>query len=252
MSGALLASRAFLVLLGPFAGDYAATLASAWPRSPRPALGRSHCSRCGAAIAPSAQIPLVSWALQRGNRTCCDGRIPIAYPIGEAAGLATGIAAACAGQPAEQAWIFALGLTLTYIALVDLRRFSIPAWGLAVLGLEVAVAIVAEPTANARLARLATGGVLALAFETLRRFGARSGRARSGRAGLGGGDVMLGGLLGALVGWRLAAPVVSAAALAPLLVQWLKRKSGPVAFGLWLNIAAAFFLLLVECNLLIE
>jgi leader peptidase (prepilin peptidase)/N-methyltransferase len=247
MSGALLASSAFLVLFGPFAGDYAATLASAWPRGPQPVLGRSRCSRCGLRIAPSAQIPLVSWALQRGRRSCCGGRIPLVYPIGEAAGLASGIAAACVTEPAVQAWIFALGLTLTYIALVDLRRFSIPVWGLVALGIEVGLAIAAASSLCDRLARLATGAVLALAFETLRRFGARGGR-----PGLGVGDVMLAGMLGALVGWRLAAAVVSLAAFAPLTVQWLKRKSGPVAFGLWLNIAAGFFLLLVESNLLIE
>jgi leader peptidase (prepilin peptidase)/N-methyltransferase len=251
MSSALIASRAFLVLFGPFAGDYAATLASAWPRGPRPVLGRSHCSRCGAAIAATAQVPLVSWALQRGRRTCCGGRIPLVYPIGEAAGLAIGVAAACATSFTVQAWIFAVGLTLTYIALVDLRRFSIPAWGLAALGVEVAITIAAEPSMAHRLARLAGGGALALGLETLRRFGGR-GRGGKGRAGLGAGDVMLAGLLGALVGWRLAAPVVSLAALAPLAMQWLRRRSGPVAFGLWLNIAAGFFLVLVECNLLAE
>jgi leader peptidase (prepilin peptidase) / N-methyltransferase len=251
MSGALIASRVFLLLLGPFAGDYAATLASAWPRAPRPVTGRSRCSRCGASIAPTAQIPLASWALQRGRRVCCGGRIPQVYPIGEAPGLASGVAAACATGFAVQAWIFAVGLTLTYIALVDLRRFSIPGWGLSALGLEVAVAIGAETSTEARLARLAGGAALALALETLRRFGARGGRA-GGRAGLGGGDVMLAGLLGALVGWRLAAPVVSLAALAPLAAQWLRRRSGPVAFGLWLNISAGLFLLLVESNLLAE
>ena len=251
MSGALIASRAFLVLFGPFAGDYAATLASAWPRSPRPLLGRSRCSRCGARIAPTSQMPLVSWALQSGGRACCGGRIRLMYPMGEAAGLASGVAAAFAAGPGVQAWIFAVGLTLTYIALVDLRRFSIPAWGLAALGLEAAIAIVAGPPVEVGLSRLATGGVLALALEALRRFGARGGKGR-GRPGLGGGDVMLAGLLGALVGWRFAAPVVSLAALAPLTAQWLTRRSGPVPFGVWLSIAAGFVLLLVESNLLAE
>ena len=251
MSGALIASRAFLLLLGPFAGDYAATLASAWPRAPRPVLGRSHCSRCGARIGPFAQAPLVSWGLQRGLRTCCGGRIPLVYPIGEAAGLASGVAAACASGVALQAWTFAVGLTLTYIGLVDLRRFCLPAWGLAALGLEAAVAIAAEASMEAMLARLVAGGALALGLETLRRFGARGGKRRA-RPGLGGGDVVLAGLLGALVGWRLAAPMVSVAALAPLTIQWMKRRSGPVAFGLWLSIAAGLFLLLVEFNLLAE
>jgi leader peptidase (prepilin peptidase)/N-methyltransferase len=244
MSGALLAIRAFLVLLGPFAGDYAATLASAWPRRPRPVLGRSHCSRCGAPIPAAAQIPLVSWALRRGRRACCGGRIPIVYPIGEAAGLASGIAAAAAAAPAVQLWIFALGLTLTYIALVDLRRFSIPIRGLAALAAELLLLLVFGTQMDDGLTRLASGGALALGLETLRRF-----VGRPGRPGLGAGDVLLAGVVGALVGWRLAAPVVALAALAPLLLQGLRRKSGPTPFGFWLCASAGAFLLAVESNL---
>jgi leader peptidase (prepilin peptidase)/N-methyltransferase len=247
MNAPLLASRAFLILLGPFAGDYVATFAVAWPHRPRPIVGRSHCGRCGAPISAANQIPLASWLLSGGRRGCCGGRIPIAYPIGEAAGLASGLAAAFATQPALQAWTFAVGLTLTYIALVDLRRFSIPAFGLAALGLEALLAIAAEPSTQAKLARLATAGALALGFETLRRF---AGRGR--RAGLGVGDVLLAGLLGALVSWRLAAPMVSLAALAPLALQRLTRRSGPVALGFWLSVAAALFLLAAQSGLLAE
>ncbi|HZZ88278.1 MAG TPA: prepilin peptidase [Caulobacteraceae bacterium] len=238
MTGAGLAARAFFVLLGPFAGDYAATWAASWPRLPRPLVGASRCARCDAPIPPARRIPLLSWLLQRGRRACCGGRIPIVYPLGEAAGLVAGVAAAAASQLSVQAWTFALGLTLAYVALVDLRRFSIPIAGLAALAVEVALALTREPTLEARLARLATGAVLALALELLRRFAAR-GR----RSGLGGGDVLLAALLGALVGWRYAAPMVAAAALAPLGVQALRRRSGPVAFGAWLCAAAATTLL---------
>jgi len=247
MNGALLAARAFLVLVGPFAGDFVATFAVAWPRRPTPLIGRSHCGRCGAPIAAGAQIPVVSWLLKGGRRDCCGGRIPVAYPIGEAAGLGCGVAAAAAAQPVLQAWIFAVGLTLAYIALVDLRRFSIPAWGLAALALEAALALAAAPSTAAALARLATGALLALALETLRRFG-RRGR----RAGLGGGDVMLAGLLGVLLSWRLAAPMVGLSALAPLAVQRFAGKSGPVPLGFWLSIVAGLFLVAVESNLLAE
>jgi len=244
MSGALLAAKAFLLLLGPFAGDYVATFAVAWPRRPRPLVGRSHCDRCGAPIAAASAVPLVSWLLKRGRRSCCGGRIPVVYPIGEAAGLAGGIAAAAVATPLVGAWVFAVSLTLTYVALVDLRRFSIPAWGLSALAVEAALAVAAEPTTEARLARLATGAALALAFETLRRL-----VRRGGRLGLGAGDVMLAGLLGILVSWRLAAPMVAVAALAPLGIQTILRKSGPVPFGFWLSMAAGLFLALAESNL---
>jgi leader peptidase (prepilin peptidase) / N-methyltransferase len=245
MSGVLLAAKAFWLLLGPFAGDYVATFAVAWPRSPRPLFGRSRCGRCGAPIAASSQIPLVTWLVKRGRRSCCGGRIPAVYPIGEAAGLAGGLAAAAAAQPLVGAWIFAVALTLTYIALVDLRRFSIPAWGLGVLALEVALALAAEPAMDDKLARLAAGAALGLGFETLRRL-----VRRGGRPGLGVGDVLLAGLFGALVGWRLAAPMACLAALAPLAIQRISRRSGPVPFGFWLSLSAGLCLALVETNLL--
>jgi prepilin signal peptidase PulO-like enzyme (type II secretory pathway) len=242
MTGAVLACRAFVLLLGPFAGDYAATLAASWPRAPRPIVGSSRCAMCGASIQPMAQLPVVSWALLRGRRSCCGGRIPIVYPIGEAAGMVTGIAAAVPTTLATEAWIFALGLTLTYIALVDLRRFSIPVWGLAALALEATIALAASP--GERLARVATGAALALLLETLRRFWRRGGR-----PGIGEGDVILTGLLGVVVSWRLAAPMMCVATLAPLAVQYTRRKSGPTPLGFWLNVAAALVLLLVEFNL---
>jgi prepilin signal peptidase PulO-like enzyme (type II secretory pathway) len=240
---ALVTERALFLLAGPFAGDYVATFASAWPHAPRPILGRSRCARCGEAIAASRAIPLASWLMLGGRRPCCGGRIPVIYPLGEAAGLISGLAAALQPSVPLAAWCFGLGLALTYIALVDLRRFSIPMWGLAALALALGMAIAAEPTTGARLARLATGGVLALALEALRRFAGRAGR-----SGLGAGDVMLAALLGGLVGWQLAAPMVSLAALAPLAVQFVRRRFGPTPLGFWLSLSAGALLLAVEAT----
>jgi leader peptidase (prepilin peptidase) / N-methyltransferase len=232
-----LAARLFLALSCPFVGDYVATLASAWPRAPKPILGHSQCGRCGAPIAPVRAIPLVSWALQRGRRDCCGGRIPIVYPLGEAAGLVTGLAAASlAPSLAAAAWGYAAGMALAYVALVDLRRYRIPTSGLVALGLAAAAAVIAQP--QERLARLATGAALVLLFEVLRRL-----VRRDGRAGLGEGDVMLGGILGVMVNWRLAAPMVFVAAAAPLAVQLARRKFGPAPLGLWLCVACGLFLL---------
>ncbi|HEY1752015.1 MAG TPA: prepilin peptidase [Caulobacteraceae bacterium] len=245
MTGAGLALRGFFALAGPFVGDYAATWAAAWPRRPRPMLGRSVCSRCGAPITAADKVPLLSWLVKRGRRGCCGGRIPLVYPIGEAAGLASGLAAAFAPDPLVGVWAFAVGLTLTYVGLVDLRRFSIPLAGLAALGLEAAAAAAAEPTTAGQLARLATGGALALLLEALRRL-VRPGGRSGVRAGLGAGDVLLAGLLGVLTNWRLAAPMLSIASLSPLAVQYFARKRGPVAFGFWLSVATGLLLLLVE------
>ena len=63
---------------------------------------------------------------------------------------------------------------------------------------------------------------------------------------------MLAGLLGTLVSWRLAAPMVCVATLAPLALQLVNRKSGPVPLGFWLSSVAGLFLLAVESKLLVE
>jgi len=242
VSAAELAWRAFPLLLGPFAGDYAATFAASWPRLPRPLVGRTRCARCGAPIPALHQIPIASWLAFRGRRACCGGRIPAVYPIGEAAGLMAGVAAGLAPSPAVSAFTFALGLTLTYLALVDLRRFSLPVAGLVALGGEAVVLLAASP--DELFARLATGGVLALVFAVLSRM-----RPGGRRAGLGEGDVVLAGLLGVLVSWRLAAPMICLATLPPILAQYPWRKSHPTPLGFWLNLSAAVVLLAGRLNL---
>ena len=243
MIAAALATRLFLLLSGPFVGDFVATLATAWPRAPRPLFGRSRCARCGAPIPPSRAVPLLSWMLQRGRRECCGGRIPIVYPLGEAAGLAAGVVAFLIPDLGVAIWGYALAMTLAYVALVDLRRFSIPTWGVAALALEAVVAVAAEPQVDQKLARLATGAVLALTFEVLRRL-----VRRGGRAGLGEGDVLLAGVLGVLANWRLAAPVVCLAALAPLVIQLARRRFGPTPLGFWLSISTGIFLAAAAVN----
>jgi leader peptidase (prepilin peptidase)/N-methyltransferase len=247
VTGAALAAKAFFLLVGPFAGDYVATLAASWPRAPSPIFGRSQCARCGAPIAADHEVPILSWLALRGRRPCCGGRIPVVYPLGEAAGLLAGVAAALQPDPLIGAWTFGVGLALAYVALVDLRRFSIPWWGLAALALALSLALAADAGTDAKLARLAAGGALALALEALRRVSGRRGR-----AGLGVGDVMLAGLLGGLVDWRLAAPMVSLAAVIPLLIQYIRRKTGAVPFGFWLSVSAGGVLLAVEIISMVE
>lgn len=246
MNDALAAMRVFLVLAGPFAGDFVATLAVAWPRLPA-LTGRSHCGLCGAPIATWHKIPVVSWLAHRGLRRCCGGQIPIAYLIGEVAGIACGLAAAAASQPAAEAWMFAVGLTLIYIALVDLRRFTIPLGGSAALSVEAVLAIAAAPSIDDRLVRLASGASLALTLVVLRYLSGRKWR-----AGLRVGEIALAGLLGVLASWPSAVPTIALAVLAPLVLQWARKQAGPVPFGFWLNLSAGLCLLSAQSNLLFK
>lgn len=153
-------------------------------------------------------------------------------------GLADGIAVATAPTLAGAAWAGAAwaavtGAALAYAGLVDLRRFTIPLPGLLALAGLLAADLRLTGEAGPRLvAGLAAG----LAFELLRRL------SRGG--GMGAGDPPLAALAAALVGWRMAAAVIAAAALAPLALQALTRRRGPVPFGFWLCLAVAAALVL--------
>lgn len=221
--------RLFFLLAGPFVGTYAATWAVAWPRLPRPLVGGSICARCGGAVPLRRQIPLVSWALAKGGRGCCEGRIPKAYPMGEAAGLAVG--AACAlfsADAAEAAMRFALGVTLIYASLVDIRRFVIPAQAIAVVAvLGVAEHVRLGDWEALRDGLIGAAGVMAV-FEGVRRWSAL----RRGEPGLGAGDGLLAGALAVWVGWEMAPVMVGVAAMAALQVNCTKaREVGVTAFG---------------------
>lgn len=229
MTSADIAWRAFVLLSGPFLGTYLATLAVAWPRAPFPIVGGSVCARCGTPVPALAQVPLISWLARRGRRRCCGGAIPRAYPLGEAFGLVAGLLATFLPTMAGGLLFFATVLTLAYVALVDLRRFSIPLAGLGLLALLVGADLFRAGAIEAAAPRLGAGLAVMLVFELLRRLG---------RGGMGFGDVLLAGVLGVLVDWRAAPVVIAVAAILPLLVQVVTRRRGPVPFGFWLCLCA--------------
>jgi leader peptidase (prepilin peptidase)/N-methyltransferase len=220
--------RLLLAASGPFAGVFVATFAVSWPRWPRPLVGRSLCARCGAPVPALRQAPLLGWAASRGRRVCCGGRIPLTYPLGEGAGLLMGllVALAASGPIAGALW-FGLGLILIHVALVDLRRFSLPWPDLpAVGGLGLAAQALGVQGAGLPGGLAAGAGVFAV-LELLRRLFAARGR----HGGLGAGDPWLAGALAIWAGPEAAAPMVLAASLLGLAWVVLRRKPGPLPFG---------------------
>jgi prepilin signal peptidase PulO-like enzyme (type II secretory pathway) len=121
------------------------------------------------------------------------------------------------------------GAALIYLALTDLRRFSLPWAGLLALALAASLDIALHPETAAE--RLSVGVVTGLFLFSIRHWSGKPPK-------LGLGDVLLAGLAAALVGWRVAAPMLALAAFAPLMLQRLQRREGPVPFGFWLSLAA--------------
>jgi prepilin signal peptidase PulO-like enzyme (type II secretory pathway) len=234
--------RLFLVLVGPFVGTLAATWAVAWPRLPRPLAGGSRCSRCGAQVPLWRQVPLLSWASSKGDRGCCDGRIPWSYPLGETAGLLVGlISGLLAVDWVEGTLRLLLGVTLIYASLVDLRRYVIPVQAIIV----VAVLGVTGHTAARDWAGLVEGAAAAVvtlaAFEALRRLSART----RVDPGLGLGDGLMAAGLAVWLGQSAALMAVIAAGGA-ILTQMTALRRAISPFSWALSCAALILLALAD------
>jgi leader peptidase (prepilin peptidase)/N-methyltransferase len=241
MSQMEVAIRVFWVLIGPFAGLYVATFAAAWPRWPRPLVGRSRCDRCHAPLRAVDQIPVLSYALKSGRRGCCDGRIPRTFPLGEGGGLGVGLIAALWPQPLLAGLAALLGFCFLYLGLVDLRRYRLP---IPALGLAAALALgLRVLTHGSDLPVDLLGAALVVASMLLLR---RLGPGRGAGLGMGAGDVVLAGVVALLAGWRLAPLSIALAALAPLPIMIVSRRRGPVAFGFWLSLVGCITLISVR------
>lgn len=219
------ALQLFLLLAGPFVGGYAATWAASWPRRPRPLLGSSSCSRCGTRVPGWRQAPVVGYAVSAGARTCCGGRIPIVYPVGEIGGLLIGLGSALAPRADEGALLFGFGMCLLYAALVDLRRFAIPIPSLLALGALLVLDWSRAPGAapeglTGAAASAALLGLLSLLI-----------RSPTGRRGLALGDILLASSICAWVGWRLAPFMIFGAAVLGLIMIAARPRGTYLPFG---------------------
>lgn len=147
--------------------------------------------------------------------------------------VAVGLVLTFAALAAFGRWsLLPAGAALIYLALTDLRRFSLPWAGLAALALAVGLDIALHPAAARE--RLGVGVVTGLFLFSIRHWSGKPPK-------LGFGDVLLAAMAAALVGWRVAAVMLALAAFAPLVMQRLQRREGPVPFGFWLSLTALPF-----------
>lgn len=222
----------------------------------------SRCPRCGAAIRPWQNVPVISWLLLRGRCAACGERISARYPLVE---LATGalyllvawwVLAAGPGPVATDillfaalAWFAAAGVALTAIDL-DTRRLP----DAIVLPSLVVIAVIVAATGFAtgdvaRPVRAAIGAVVLGGFYLVLRL------VRPG--GMGGGDVKLAALIGLVLAWQgwgqlvvgaFAAFVLGGVVGVALLVRGRATRRTAIPFGPWM-IAGAWVGILVGAPL---
>ncbi|MEN5146461.1 prepilin peptidase [Brevundimonas diminuta] len=195
--------------LGLIVGSFLGLVSLRLPRGEDIVVSRSRCGGCDRPLKPWRMIPVLSWALSRGKCSDCGAAIPMRYPLIELGSAAIGVwAALCFPDPAQALATAVLGWQLLLIAVVDAEHFWLPdklTLPLLLSGLFAAVALdpanihsgmqwsligpMKTPLIGAAAGFLGLW-LLAFLYKRVR-----------GRDGLGGGDPILLGAIGAWVSW---------------------------------------------------
>jgi leader peptidase (prepilin peptidase)/N-methyltransferase len=219
----------FAVLLGLALGSFLNVCIVRLPRGESIATPGSHCMHCQVPIRPYDNLPIVSWLWLHGRCRYCGHSISIRYPLVEAASailfaaclLLFGLDCRGLGM-AIFCWML-LGLALTDAETFLLpNAFTLPGIFLGVFFSGLSTSEIWPGLLQALIGLTAIGGVLLIirtVYQVIRR-----------REGMGFGDVKLGAMLGAWLGWRLGAIALFLAILSGaaggVLVVLLKTKSG--------------------------
>ena len=202
----LLLEVVFAVLFGLVFGSFLNVCIVRLPKGESIVRPPSHCRSCGQPIRPLDNVPLLSWIILRGLSRCCKEPIPLVYPLVEA-GTAFLFVGSCLlyGFGIEGICASLFCWLLFGLIWMDAREYLLPdAFTLPgiMLGILCHYALPGEES-RTRAALFSTasaaaiGGVLmltALLYKLIRR-----------RDGMGFGDVKLGAMTGAWLGWRLGA-----------------------------------------------
>lgn len=206
------------ILLGPVAGSFLGLVSLRLPEDKTVTTGRSACGSCGRTLGPIDLVPILSFLALRGRCRSCGGAIPRRYLMMELGCLALGIWSAFAFDGSMTLVSALFGWWLLVLAVIDGEHFWLPdrlTLPLGAVGLIQAVALsladmTDAPWTDSLIGAAAGFGALwlvAFAYWRLR-----------GREGLGGGDPILLGAIGAWVGWQGLPSVVVWAGLAGLSV----------------------------------
>jgi leader peptidase (prepilin peptidase)/N-methyltransferase len=196
----------------------------------------SACPGCGTAIAWHDNIPVLSFVALRGWCRACSIAIPWRYPLVETVTAALFGAAGYAFGPTPHGVVAAALLAgLVALTAIDLEHHILPD----VITLPGILAGVLANLATGRLSwrepllGILVGGGLFLVIILL-----------SG-GGMGGGDMKLGAMLGAFLGWKVVllsifVAVVAGGALAvALMASGLRGRKDPIPFGPFLAAGGA-------------
>ncbi|HKB25857.1 MAG TPA: prepilin peptidase [Methylomirabilota bacterium] len=195
---------------------------------------RSACPACDVAIAWYDNIPVLSFLALRGRCRACGGAISSRYPVVELLTAAAFLGAWAAFGPTPRfAVSAALLAALIAIAAIDLQRQIIPdAITLPGIVAGVLIGVGTGAWLDSVIGVLVGGGIFFVIILVQ-------------PGGMGGGDMKLGAMLGAFLGWKallfslfVAVTVGGVVALA-LLATGLRGRKDPIPFGPFLALGGA-------------
>ncbi|MEO5373013.1 MAG: A24 family peptidase [Alphaproteobacteria bacterium] len=206
----------------------------------------SHCPRCGAAIRPWHNVPILSYVALKGRCADCRAAISLRYPLVEAAGVLAAVVALWRLGPTGPALLAAALLwALVCVTAIDIEHMIIPdslngaiLWtGLGASALGWWPLPVTESVLGAAVGYIG----LRLLAEAAQRL--------MGREAMGGGDPKLLAALGAWVGWTsvpslfFAACAIGTVVALALMALGRHHRHVPIPFGPFLAIAGGVWAL---------
>ncbi len=232
-----------LFLLGVIIGSFLNVLIFRWHENKSPLRGRSQCPDCHKTLRWFELIPVLSFLLQKGRCRGCHQKISWQYPLVELATALLFVSVSIFNQP--QIYYF-IASVLMVIFVYDLRFGEIPhifTWPIVAILLLWSLFSTDKQVGNLIAGILIGGSWFAFQYFVSR-----------GRW-IGGGDIGLGALMGAILGWpsilvALFLAYVSGAIIClPLLLLKKKALKSAIPFGVFL-VPATFITLWWGQNIL--
>jgi leader peptidase (prepilin peptidase) / N-methyltransferase len=225
-----------VVLIGLVIGSFLNVVIARVPERRSLVHPRSSCPGCGTVIAWYDNIPIMSFLALRGRCRACAMPIPWRHPLVEAVTAALFLAAYEAFGPTPDAVVAAVLLaSLVVITAIDLQCQIIPdviSLPGILAGCLANVATGRVPWVDSLLGIVVGGGLFMVII-------------LASGGGMGGGDMKLGAMLGAFLGWKVVLVAVFAAVILGgllalgLLASGKRGRKDPIPFGPFLAAGGA-------------
>lgn len=205
-----------IILFGLCIGSFLNVAILRLPKGESINLPASHCPQCLHPLKWYHNIPLVSWLALRGKCAFCHTSISIQYPLVEvSSAIIYGLCYFRLGNATQALLLASVFVLLLSLSIIDLRYKAVPD------SLSLPALLIAFCTASP-LQSLQNGLLLMGAF-TLLRFVVS---ALAKKEVMGEADIIIAGIIGALVGIKLGLVAIYISAVIALIVFMIVRKKG--------------------------